>query len=371
LPGPMPRLLLPMDTLCGAGSIVALRGVACSQALILSGRNLSNELLATIQNNLSAENVLHLVRQSKEPTLGTIHDLLVKLDGFTPDCIVAVGGGSTIDTAKLVLMYLEVPEIDPERIKKPFAIPPLKKRTKLVAIPTNAGSGAEASSAAVYTDADTGGKVPVVTHDFIPDVSILDSRFLQGIPKTIMAASIIDALTHAIEAYISLVSNPLAESLAEKAVQMIGTSGPAYFKDTSDTETILQLQIAAYFAGIAQNHCGVGSCHSLAHQMNRYGIGHGIANSLFLESVLEFNQGDPSVKARLERLTHAANVESINELAKEIRSLGDLPSGIAQITPRPEIDMELVAEGALVDICTRFNPRKMARDDFIRLVEVL
>lgn len=367
LPNQLPRLLLPRDTVCGVGSVVALRSVPSSQILILSGRSLPNVQLERLNSNLRGDSTKFLVRPDGEPTLGTVQQLLQELDGFSPDCIIAVGAGSTIDTAKLMMLFLELPETDLDGFQRPFSLPPLKRKARFIAVPTTTGSGAEASSAALYTEETSGSKIPVVTHDFLPDLCIIDPSFLREIPKDILASSILDAITHAVEAYISRVANPLAESLAEKAIQIIGSLALQGLSDHLEDESLLQLQIASYYAGIAQNHCGVGCCHSLAHQLSRYGIYHGTANGIFLGRVLELNREEPGVPARINKLVKIGQIESISKLTKDVQELGGLPRSLSEVVPSVKVDANVIANGALADVCSRFNPRKLTEEEFLRL----
>ena len=366
---PVPRLITSPNLFAGEKALMALKGVACSRVLLLTGQSLANELREEIKKSLSAETVIEVSRPTGgDPSFDSVQLVWDILDGRRPDCIVAVGGGAVLDLAKLLLLWLEWPNATLERMKRPFALPPLKKRTKLVAIPTTAGSGSEVSSAALILDASTQTKMAIVSHDFIADVSLLDPRFLRTIPRSIMVAGMIDAMTHAVEGYLSSVANPIADALAESTVSMLGRYAFQWLEGGEQNLSIIQnLQIASHQAGIVQNQCGVGICHSLAHQMARFGVGHGEANGLFLREVLRFNCQDEVTKKRLAYLMETANV-MIPEWLQKMQEAGGLATTLWNIPAAQKMDHNQIAQDALQDICTRFNPRPVVEEDFLDLL---
>ncbi len=367
---PVPRLITTPNLFAGEKSLAALKGLACSRVLLLTGRSLSEPLRTEIKKNLACETVVEAVRPAGgDPTFASARGIWQRLAGKTPDCIVAVGGGAVMDLAKLVLLLLEWPDATPERLSRPFAAPPLKKRTRLAAIPTTAGSGSEVSSSALIIDDDTGVKTAIVTHDFIADLVLLEPRFLLNIPRRVMAAAMVDAMTHAVEGYLSIVANPLADALAVSAIRTLGHYGPLWLQGgEGNLEIIQQLLIASHQAGMVQNHCGVGICHSLAHQMAGPGIGHGVANGLFFPAVLAFNCLEPAVADRFQRLSENSGVAIIDWL-QYLQGAAGLPLSLKGIIGVDGLDREKISERALNDICTRFNPRPVDLADFSRLLD--
>ncbi|MBF8274212.1 MAG: alcohol dehydrogenase [Magnetococcales bacterium] len=211
----VPRLLTNPDLFAGPRALMALKGVGSSRTLLLTGGSLGQKLRGEIKKMLTAESVVEVTRPGRgDPDWDSVAAVLSSLGGGVPDLIVAVGGGSVLDLAKLVLLKLAWPEADVAQIHRPFAAPPLKTHIRMCAIPTTAGSGAEVSSSALVLDRQTQSKMVVVTHDFIYDIVLLDPRFLHGIPRSVMMAGVIDAMAHAVEGAISNVDNPLADALA-------------------------------------------------------------------------------------------------------------------------------------------------------------
>lgn len=359
---PVPRLLTNPDLFAGRNALMALKGIGSSRTLLLTGGSLQPERRAEIKKMLQAESVVDVVRsQSLDPDWHQVEGIVQSLAGKTPDLIVAVGGGAVLDLAKLVLLKLAWPEAQSDRITRPFAAPPLKSHIRTCAIPTTAGSGAEVSSSALVMEQTTQSKIAIVTHDFIFDVVLLDPRFLTGIPRSILLAGVIDAMTHAVEGAISNVDNPLADALAETSLERLGRLVLLWLQDESNMEIILQLQFAAHLAGMVQNQCGVGICHSLAHQLARFGIGHGEANGVFLAKVLAFNREVPKVAQRLDQLETLIGF-SIAARVDELQSQGGLAKQFQDLRLRivaqgAEPSPAILGGDALVDICTRFNPR--------------
>ncbi|MBF0172455.1 MAG: iron-containing alcohol dehydrogenase [Magnetococcales bacterium] len=361
---PVPRLLASPDLFAGSRALMALKGMGSSRTLLLTGGSLRPELRAEIKKMLSADSVLEVVRSGQgDPDWDGVERVLSALGGNVPDLIVAVGGGAVMDLAKLLLLRLAWPEAEPGRMYRPFAVPPLKNQIRLCAIPTTAGSGAEVSSSALVMDRQTGTKMAVVTHDFLCDVVLLDPRFLLGIPRRVMMAGVIDAMTHAVEGTISNVDNPLADALAETALERLGRLGRRWLEDERDMETILQLQLAAHWAGMVQNQCGVGICHSLAHQLAPLGIGHGEANGVFLAPVLEFNRAEAKVAHRLDRLESLVGF-AIAERLREFQRAGGLAVTFGELVG-VRGDVHAMARHALADICTRFNPREVTWETLV------
>lgn len=363
---PIPRLSVPQDIFCGSGSLAALRAIPATRTLILSGKSLSHELLESVRRNSTALEIEHLIRPPHEPALEDISILLEKLGSFSPDCIVAVGGGSVLDTAKLLMVRIEAPGFDLGTSSRYFSLPPLKSKISMVAIPTTPGSGSEASSSAVFINSN-GFKVPVTSPDFLFDVVAYDPRFMKAIPASVVGSAIVDSITHAVESYFSVVNNPFAVHMAEKALALIAEHALPYFENPSDDNKILQLQLAALYAGIAQNLNGVGACHSLAHQLHKFNIPHGVANGIFLPKVLSVYCADTKINASLERLTRTIQMPSVEDLLRSIQIRAEIPSNLVGL--RNKVDLNAMATAALEDICTRFSPCKLTHETFVRLIE--
>ncbi|MDR2426541.1 MAG: bifunctional acetaldehyde-CoA/alcohol dehydrogenase [Endomicrobium sp.] len=237
-----------------------------------------------------------------EPTLSTIDDALQMIRTYQPDVIIAFGGGSPIDAAKIMWLMYEHPETDFDDIAMRFmdirkricSIADLGTKTKLVAIPTTSGTGSEVTPFAVITDDKTHIKYPIADYALTPDMAIIDPNFVDSMPKSLCAASGIDALTHAVEAYVSVLATNFTNSPALEAVKLIFRYLPRSYKDGKDDPIAREkMHYASTLAGMAFANAFLGICHSMAHKLGAaFNIPHGIANALLINQVIRFNATD-------------------------------------------------------------------------------
>ncbi|WP_173300657.1 iron-containing alcohol dehydrogenase [Winogradskyella litoriviva] len=293
------KFLLKQPTvLFGDNAIMGLKTYASSRVVVIHGSSLSEDYKQKVSKAMSAFDVNFVEKTWQgEPTLATLNPTIEKVEQFQPDLIIAIGGGSVIDGAKMVRTYYEFPFFDVNETS--FSM--LNWKTTLVAVPTTIGSGAEISSASVmYNDAQKT-KEFVVSHQFIPEIIVLEASLIKNAPKKILLSSMVDALSHAIEGYMSTLDNMLVDSYAEKAIQIISQYHNV-ISEGIDEQYINKLQLASMFAGLVQNHCIVGATHALAHQMSAFGLSHASAIAIFLPSVIRKNIKDPIVNSRFEQL---------------------------------------------------------------------
>lgn len=351
---PVPSLRTARQMVTGCGSVAALRGLNANRVVILLSNALANDKqrLEVLVDNVRAKRVSVLVKDwIGEPDLKSISGVLRKIEDAQPDAIIAIGGGAVLDGAKILWLLYEHPTLTLKVLSRPFDLPPLRGRARLVLVPSTVGSGSEVSSAAMLVDRDANKKVPVVTHDFLPDLAILDPNFLEGLPKKVIASTSCDALAHAVEGFVSTVSNPMMDVFAEKAVGEISRHVKAGLE--GDLSALERLQYAAMLAGWVQNHCLVGAAHSIAHQLSD--MSHSEAVAMMLPAVVRTN-----ARTRAERyaaLARASGVgksfESLAELSEEITSMGGLSLSFPELGERRK--QELIAN-AITDAGGRANP---------------
>ncbi|MHA7943510.1 iron-containing alcohol dehydrogenase [Formosa sp. 3Alg 14/1] len=293
------KFLLRQPTiLFGPHAIMGLKTYACSRAVVIHGSSLSDAYKQKVAQACSAFAIIFIAKTWEgEPTLETLNPTVAKVEAFNPDLIIAIGGGSVIDGAKMVRTYFEFPFFDVHETS--FSM--LNWKTTFVAVPTTIGSGAEISSASVMYNETLKTKEFVVSQQFIPEIIVLDAALIQDAPKHILLSSMVDALSHAIEGYLSLIDNMLVDSYAEKAIQILSKYYQVITEDIQQDQ-LNKLQLASLFGGLVQNHCIVGATHALAHQMSAYGVSHSNAIALFLPTVIRKNIEDANVKARFEQL---------------------------------------------------------------------
>ena len=249
-----------------------------------------------------------------EPDLDSIKGTLGEIERFQPDLLIAVGGGSVIDGTKLCRLFYEFPYYIPG-----MRINGSELKTGFVAVPTTVGSGAEVSSAAVYLKNDH--KEMVVLHELRPDVVVYDSRYVRQTLKGLLCESMLDALSHILEGYISTVENHFVEIQAEEGLRILDKEINALLKD--EEVDYLKLQYAGYIGGIVQNHCIVGAAHAVAHQMTSFGFSHGTAISLLLPAVVRLNCKDVTLKNRYDMFCKEAGLSGVEELLDKIEMICD------------------------------------------------
>ena len=326
-----------------------------------------------------------------DPSLETIQKGVEAMNAFQPDVIIALGGGSAIDAAKGMWLFYEYPDtsFDGLRLKfmdirkRAFHFPNLGKKAKMVAIPTTSGTGSEVTSFSVITDKKSGNiKYPLADYELTPDVAIIDPQFVTTMPKSIVADTGMDVLTHAIEAYVSVLASDYTNGLAIKAIELIFKYLPRSYENPNDTVAREKVHNASCIAGMAFTNAFLGINHSLAHKLGgEFNIPHGRANAVLLPYVIEYNSQKPTKFtifpkygefvadyryaqiARQLGFGGSTQEEQIANLIKAVRDLMrklNLPMSIKECGVDEAAFMAAVpslAERAFEDQCTTANPR--------------
>ena len=370
-----PSFISSSNLIHGINSINSLKKLNCSRVAIIVGGSLfhNNELLESVKKKIKCLCIEVILKDwSGPPSIEKLSKPLAKLEESKAEIIIAIGGGSVIDTAKLLWMFYEHPEILSETYSRPFGIPKLKGKSKFICIPTTIGSGSEVSSSALLTD-DKGSKQAIVTHDFVPDLVILDPIFVCNLPISIMISSMCDAISHIVEGYVSKINNPFIDIIAEKALQIILKNySKILSEDTKTLEVLLDLQYASTMAGWVQNHCLVGLSHSISHQLEKYGIPHGNANSILLPTVVRFNAKNKIAYEKYEKLSSLSGVgnnsESIVSLVENIRLHGNYSLKISSYNNK-KLNINAIAQKVLEDPITSYNPQEVNITDVKQILE--
>ncbi len=312
-----------------------------------------------------------------DPDVKVIADGLKLYQECKADVLVALGGGSVIDTAKGILYFVEkLGKVEDSDIKKPF----------FIAIPSTSGTGSEVTDFSVITNEDNK-KVCIVDESMAPDIAILDSTCIQHVPQRVVADTGIDVLVHAIEAYVSTKATDFSDALAEKALKLIFNNLEIIYQDIKNQAARDRVQNASCMAGIAFTNANLGINHSLAHALGgAFGIAHGRANALLLKAVMEFNAdlaGNVTGRAA-ERYAKLAAVlqlpartrregvvNFIMAVDKLIKRLG-VEDNIRKLgIDQSEFENALnnMAETALLDRCTPTNPRQPSKEELIQIYQ--
>jgi acetaldehyde dehydrogenase / alcohol dehydrogenase len=293
---------VPSDTYFNAGALENLRQLEVDQAVIVTDRFAEARGVADeIRNYLSAAAVHVFSEIRPEPDEPQVQAGITVLESLSPDLLVAVGGGSVIDAAKAMRLFWESPQLDLRELALPFLdarkrvaqYPQIAHKLKLVAVPTTAGTGSEVSPAAVLTVGAR--KVTLVDYSLVPDMAVVDPALTLTMPPHMTADTGIDALTHALEAGVSIFASPYTDAFCMQAINLIVDALPRAYRDGSDLAARTAMANAATIAGLAFSNAFVGVNHALAHAVGaRFGIAHGRANAIFLPHVLRYNASLPS-----------------------------------------------------------------------------
>lgn len=327
-----------------------------------------------------------------DPTLTSAKEGTAQMRTFEPDCIIALGGGSAMDAAKIMWVMYEHPEVDFMDMamrfidirKRVYTFPKMGEKAYFIAVPTSAGTGSEVTPFAVITDEETGIKYPLADYELMPDMAIIDTDFHMSAPRGLTAASGIDAVTHALEAYASVMATDYTDGLALQALKIIFTYLPrAYDNGQTDTVAREKMANAATMAGMAFANAFLGVCHSMAHKLGAFHhLPHGIANALMIEEVLRFNAAEaPAKMGTFSQYDHPHTLARYAEVADALQlggktdteKLENLIAAVNRLKERVGIKktirdygideqdflnrLDEMTEQAFDDQCTGANPR--------------
>ncbi|HDY7665784.1 TPA: iron-containing alcohol dehydrogenase [Vibrio vulnificus] len=359
---PLPVFRNAREIVNGRNARMALRGIVANRvALIISSSFKNSAFFEQVIRLIGAQSVTVIEKSWQgEPTVDGLRGVIAELEAFQPDYIVALGGGAVIDGAKLAWLFYENATIETESLYRPLALPPLRGKAKFAAIPTTVGAGSEVSSAAVMYDESRQSKRAVVTHDFLPDLVILDPELVTEVPANVLRTTVADALSHAIEGYVSKIEHPLMATFAEKSLEIIYRHRVALLEEHWTTEMLQELQYAAMLAGWVQNHCLVGLSHAIAHQLTPFNIAHGVGNGMLMPYVIAYNCQNESVKSQYAKLAKNAGVGDVQEIIALFESLVNKDD--YQVVLSQE-QRNTIAENALLDPAAKVNPVNFSEDD--------
>jgi acetaldehyde dehydrogenase/alcohol dehydrogenase len=293
---------VPSDTYFNPGALDNLRTLRASRPLIVTDKwTMARGVAEEVRHYLTASAVHVYSGVEPEPTEAQIRAGIEELERFDADAIIALGGGSVMDAAKAMRLFHESPQLSVNGLSLPFLdprkriaeFPQVEHKVRLIAIPTTSGTGSEVSPAAVISVGKR--KVTLIDYSLVPDMAIVDPNLTLTMPKQITADTGIDALTHALEAAVSIFASPFTDAFCIQAANLIFTALPRAYQDGSDLEARTAMHNAATIAGLAFSNAFVGLNHALAHPVGaRFGIAHGRANAIFLPHVLRYNASLPS-----------------------------------------------------------------------------
>ncbi len=337
-------------------------GVTAKVEEVLNNSNIAYDLYDEIKPNPTIKNVLDGVDACRNSGA---------------DLIVAVGGGSSIDTAKGISIIMTNPERSDVKSLN-GASNTINRGMPLIALPTTAGTAAEVTINYVITDEEAEIKMVCVDPNDIPIIAIVDSELMASMPKSLAAATGMDALTHAVEGYITKAHNEMSDMFHMKAIKMI-FKYLASAVNEKDPEAIEMMGLAQYIAGMGFSNVGLGIVHSMAHQLGAvYDTPHGIANAMLLPTVMRFNGEDPATAQRFREILinigrpDAKDLNDQDVINTFVWMISELSKAVGITTTikdygAKEEDFEMLAEKAMNDPCKPGNPRDVSKEDFIEL----
>lgn len=394
----MGRFTNPRDLYFGEGARHEVKNFKGSKAMIVSGGGSMRRggFLQDVEADLKEAGfeVAFFEGVESDPSVETVMKGAAAMAEFGPDWIIAIGGGSPIDAAKAMWIKYEYPETTFEDMRKIFGLPKLRTKAHFCAISSTSGTATEVTAFSIITDYEKGIKYPIADFEITPDVAIVDPELAYTMPAKLCAHTGMDALTHAIESYVSTAASMYTDAMALHAMREIVEWLPISY--TGDKEARHHMHDAQCLAGIAFSSGLLGIVHSMAHKTGPAFSGdhiiHGCANAMYLGKVIQFNAKDARAKSRYAYIaSEIFHLEGNNEdelvaaLVQMIRDLNDklnIPQGIKNYgkggvkADESIIDYEEfeakrhdVAANALLDACTLSNPRKPTQEEMEKLLE--
>ncbi|MDQ0217749.1 iron-containing alcohol dehydrogenase [Peribacillus cavernae] len=376
----MNRFTIPRDIYYGEESLEVLKTIQGKKAtIVIGGQSIKKSgYLDKIDSYLREAGFETQLIEGVEndPSFKTAQNGAKKMEEFQPDWIIAAGGGSPIDAAKLMWIFYEHPELSFEEIKAPNELPNLRKKARFAAISTTSGTGTDVSPFSVITDYETLVKYPVFGFEITPDIAIIDPALTYSMPSDIVAYTGMDALTHGIEAYVSTLHSPFTDPLAMQSIKMAVDNIEKSV--TGDKKARGEMHYAQAIAGMAFSNGFLGIVHSLSHKSGAiFKIPHGLANALYLPYVIDFNKKeDGSRYADISRMlglngsTENELIDSLTGLLRHLNKTLNLPLTLQEFGVSEsdfEKHLDQMAAGAIDDACTPSNPREVTVEQLKQL----
>ncbi len=375
----MARFTLPRDIYFGKGTIDELKTLKGKKAIVVVGGGSMKRFgfLDKVVNNLHEAGIETQLFEGVEPdpSVETVMKGAKAMQEFEPDWIVAIGGGSPIDAAKAMWAFYEYPDTNFEDLITPFAFPELRQKAKFLAIPSTSGTATEVTAFSVITDYSKGIKYPLADFNITPDVAIVDPDLAETMPQKLVAHTGMDALTHAIEAYVSTVASPFTDPLAIQAIKMVMQYLPASYNGCSKARE--QMHYAQCLAGMAFSNALLGIVHSMAHKtgaaFSTGHIPHGCANAIYLPYVIKYNAKDMRAAKRYEDIANALGLDGVDALCAKIDEFNqrmNIPKTLKDfgiLEDEFKEKLSAISENAIGDACTGSNPRIPTQEEMEKL----
>ncbi|UWX05861.1 iron-containing alcohol dehydrogenase [Taurinivorans muris] len=386
----MARFTIPRDVYYGKNALDELKTINGKKAIVVVGGGSMKRagFLDKVVNNLKEAGLETLLFENVEPdpSITTVMNGAKAMREFEPDWIVAIGGGSPIDAAKAMWLFYEYPDTKFEDAVKPFSLPALRTKARFIAIPSTSGTATEVTAFSVITDYDKGIKYPLADFNLTPDIAIIDPAIAETMPPKLTAHTGMDALTHAVEAYVSTANSVFTNPLAMKAIDIIKDNLEKSYK--GDMAAREQMHYAQCLAGMAFSNGLLGIVHSMAHKTGAVfkngHVVHGAANAMYLPYVIQYNAKNPATAKRYANIAtlwgieYKTTEEAVQKLCDAIQNLSkalNIPLCLKDyendMVPEDEFLAKLpdIAKNALLDACTLSNPRQPNHEEMEKVLK--
>ncbi|RCW48214.1 MULTISPECIES: iron-containing alcohol dehydrogenase [unclassified Halanaerobium] len=368
----MNAFLVPPEIQFGENSLEYLSALEGEKAVLVTGGSSMKKFgfLDRAEELLQGAGMETMIIDGVEPnpSVKTVYAGRDDMLDFKPDWVIAIGGGSALDAAKIMWVFYEHPELKFEDIIEVASIPELRNKAKFIAVPSTSGTASEITAFSVITDTERKIKYPIVSPEIIPDAAVVDPEIPATMPPHITANTGMDVMAHAVESITSTNSSDYSAPLALKAIELVFNYLPRAFADGDDMEAREKMHNASTLAGMAFSNSSLGIVHSLAHKIGgEFHVTHGLANAILLPHVIEYNY-----EAAEEQFKTVEEYMGIDSLADEVRKL----SNELDIKPKfQDIDwldysdedfeeaLARMSQNALEDPCTLTNPKKPDVED--------
>ncbi|HCT64385.1 MAG TPA: butanol dehydrogenase [Lachnospiraceae bacterium] len=370
----MRRFTLPRDIYYGKDSLEVLKTLKGKKAIIVIGGGSMKRFgfVDKVLKYLEEANIETKLFENVEPdpSVETVMKGAQAMIEFQPDWIIAMGGGSPIDAAKAMWAFYEYPEVTFNDLIIPFNFPNLRTKAKFLAIPSTSGTATEVTAFAVITDYAKGIKYPMADFNITPDIAVVDPSLAETMPKHLTAYTGMDALTHAIEAYVSTLHSPFTDPLAIKAIQIVNSDLVKSFDGNMESRELMHY--GQCLAGMAFSNALLGIVHSMAHKtgaaFSTGHITHGLANAMYLPYVIKYNAKEPETAVRYAEIAASIGIngtteEAVNVLCSKIVEFNNymnIPNTLKEfgiVEDEFKAKIAEISKNAIADACTGSNPR--------------
>ena len=359
----------------GEGALEHLKDVRCKKCVLVTGGSSMEKtgVLDKIRQYMKKDGSGVYIHSgiAPNPTKEQVDAGVEVMRRELPDLIIAVGGGSAIDAAKLMALFYEFPEISFENVGT-ATLPTKREKVGFIAVPSTSGTGSEVTAAAIYTDAQKKIKIPVRTPAIRPDLAILDPALPITMPKNLAAETGMDALTHAFEAYVNHNMDDFTEVICRGSIQSLIQWLPESC-ETASVEARGKVHYYQCMAGMSLANAGLGMVHGIAHSFGgMYDLAHGLVNGIILPYAMQYNSRDSKVKEKFERLSAYAGGKDIIQQIVELKERLNIPKSLQHVVSEADYkrDFNPLVEYSL-KTTTAFNPIKMEFDEMEKVVNAV